>query len=90
MNIIFIGVTITVVTVIAVQARKLYREEAAMQELDAMLEEILGDCLEAYCDDCEHVLAQGTGVHKDMVADEAYNHSEVYDHMVHLRSWADL
>ena len=88
-NILFLAATITGVILFSKIIRKWEREEAAMEELDDMLEEILGDCLEAYCDDCEHVLAQGTGIRKDDVAEAAYNHSEVYDHMVHLRSWAD-
>ena len=81
--------TAVVVMIVDRQMRKLAQRKAIVDELDAMLAEILGDCLEAYCDDCEAILAQGTGDYKESVAEAAYNHGEFYDHMVRLRSWAD-
>lgn len=73
----------------ALQVRKQALEEAAMQELDIILYEILGGCMEAYCEDCDHVLAQGTNPFHDQVEQVAYFHRETYDHEVHVRSWAE-
>jgi hypothetical protein len=89
-TIVFLGLTIAVVVILAEQVRKWTREEAAMQEVDMMLTEILSDCLEAYCEDCNRILAQGTGTRKPDVSSAAYHHSEIYDHQVFVRSWADL
>lgn len=84
-----LGLTIVGVVILASQVRRWTREEAVMQELDDILTEVLSDCLEAYCDDCGRLVAQGTGPWKEDVSREAYVHSEVYDHEVHVRSWAD-
>lgn len=62
-------------------------EESSL-EIDNVLTDVLAGCMEAYCEDCG-VLAQGTHPYHDKVASVAYNHSEIYDHMVHLRTWAD-
>lgn len=88
-TIVLLGLTVAWVVIIAKQVRKWTREAAVMQELDDMLAEILNDCMEAYCEDCDRVLATGTGNLKPDVSHEAYVHSEVYDHNVHVRSWAD-
>lgn len=88
-TLLFVGFILLGVVVIGREVRKWTREEAVMQELDEMLAEILGDCLEAYCEDCGQLLAQGTGNRKPDVSREAYVHGEVYDHEVHVRSWAD-
>lgn len=88
-TILIIGFVLLGVVVIGREVRKWTREEAVMQELDTMLAEILGDCMEAYCEDCGQILAQGTGTRKPDVSSAAYHHSEVYDHEVHVRSWAD-
>lgn len=58
-------------------------------DLDAVLAVILGSCLEAFCEDCDMVLASGTKVYHNMVSTVAYYHGEQYDHDVHVRSWAD-
>lgn len=60
-----------------------------MQELDDVLIEVLSDCLEAWCDDCGRLVAQGTGTWKSEVEQEAYIHREVFDHEVHVRTWLD-
>lgn len=88
-TIVLLGLTVAGVVIIASQVRKWTREEAVMQELDDMLNEILGDCLEAWCEDCDRILAQGTGSRKPDVSREAYVHGEIYDHEVHVRTWAD-
>lgn len=58
-------------------------------DLDMLLTKILGDCLEAYCEDCSKILATGTTMYHTLVTTVAYHHSEEYDHEVHVRSWAD-
>lgn len=86
---IFFGITIIVVVVVARQIKQWERNRVTMEALDQVLAEILGDCLEAYCEDCDGILAQGTGQCKDDVFTEAYNHGEIYDHDVRVRSWLD-
>lgn len=88
-TVLFFGITVAVVVVVARQIRKWGRERVTMEELDQILTEILGDCLEAYCEDCDGILAQGTGQYKDDVFTAAFNHGEIYDHEVKVRSWAD-
>jgi len=85
----FIGVTVAVTIFVARWFREWEMKEATMEELDRVLQEILGDCLEAYCDECDGILAQGTGQYKEDVFTVAYNHREIYDHDVRVRSWAD-
>lgn len=87
-TLIFTGLTVLAVILWAKTLRE--KEETMNSETDVMLLEILSECMEAYCEDCEQVLAQGTHPYHDKVASVAYNHSEIYDHMVHMRSWADL
>ena len=60
-----------------------------MYDLDDILMDVFGDCMEAWCEDCGLVLATGTGPYKPQVNNVAYVHSEVYDHEVHVRSWVD-
>jgi hypothetical protein len=88
-TLLIIGFVLLGVVVIGREVRKWTREEAVMQELDQMLAEILGDCIEAYCDDCGRLIAQGTGSKKPEVSSAAYHHSEIWDHEVHVRSWVD-
>lgn len=88
-TILILGFILLGVVVIGREVRKWTRETAVMQELDEMLAEILGDCIEAYCEDCGRMLAQGTGNRKPDVSSAAYHHSEVFDHEVRVRSWAD-
>jgi TorA maturation chaperone TorD len=89
-TLLLLGTIAAGVVILASQVRKWSREEAAMQELDQMLAEILGGCMEAYCEDCDHVLAQGTNPFHEQVAQVAYFHRETYDHEVRVRSWAEL
>ena len=88
-TLVLLGLTFAGVVILASQVRRWSREEAAMQELDMMLSEILGGCMEAYCEDCDHVLAQGTNPFHDQVEQVAYFHRETYDHEVKVRSWAE-
>jgi len=88
-TLIFLALTVAVTVKVAQFFRDWETREAAMEELDQVLKEILGDCLEAYCDECDGVLAQGTGQYKEDVFTVAYNHREIYDHDVRVRSWAD-
>lgn len=89
-TLILLGLVVAGVVILEARARKRLREEATMQELDMMLYEILGGCMEAYCEDCDHVLAQGTNPYHDQVEQVAYFHRETYDHEVRVRSWAEL
>jgi hypothetical protein len=90
-NIIFITLTVAVVIVIAGQFKKMEkRQEAFEQEVDDVIRDVLDNCLEAYCEDCDQILAQGTGSYKDTVTSVAYTHREVYDHEVKVKSWAEL
>jgi hypothetical protein len=63
--------------------------EPPTNDLDLLLEEILGDCLEAYCEDCGTILATGTKNYHDLVANVGYDHEITFDHYVTVQSWLD-
>lgn len=88
-DLILLGLIVAGVVILARQAEKWSQEEAAMEELDVLLYEILGGCMEAYCEDCDHVLAQGTNPFHAQVGQVADFHRETYDHEVKVRSWAE-
>lgn len=90
-DLVLLGLIVAGVVILAKQTEKWSREEAAvMEELDIILHEILGGCMEAYCEDCDHVLAQGTNPFHAQVGQVADFHRETYDHEVKVRSWAEL
>lgn len=64
-------------------------EDEPMYELEDVLTEVFGDCMEAWCEDCGAVLATGTGPYKTQVSNVAYTHGSIYDHEVRVRSWAE-
>lgn len=91
-TLLFTGVTVSAVIALAWYARRQTRvaEEATLDyETDQMLIDVLSECMEAFCQDCGMVLAQGTHPYHDDVAAVAYNHGEMYDHDVRVRSWAE-
>lgn len=88
-TIFWVAATVVVAIIVDRKMRELAQRKVFVDELDKILGEILGDCLEAYCEDCDGILAQGTGQYKEDVFTAAYNHGEVYDHEVRVRSWAD-
>jgi hypothetical protein len=59
------------------------------EELDDILGRILGSCFEAYCEDCDDVLAVGTGPYEQQVANIVYTHREIFDHETYIRNWAE-
>lgn len=69
--------------------RKHVNDDDPVYELDDILTEVFGDCMEAWCEDCGAVLATGTGPYKTQVSNVAYTHGSIYDHEVRVRSWAE-
>lgn len=101
-DILFVAAAIAVVIVIAERYRKEFPVENVFEngrpwpeleepeeELDDILARVLGSCFEAYCEDCDDVLAIGTGPYQSQVANVAYTHGEVFDHETWVRSWAE-
>lgn len=102
-DIIFVAAAIGVVIFIAERFRKEYvplentfengrpwpEREEPPEELDDILARILGTCFEAFCDDCDDVLAVGTGPYEQQVMNIAYTHCEVFDHSAYVRNWAE-